>query len=112
VFTSLEDKGRVLKGGPYFYAFAGLYMRPWVINFVPELETFTSILIWIRLYSLPLYYWLPESLNAIGKKLGNFIKMSDATLRGKYTSFTRICVVLAYMGLNQVQKCYIAKQIL
>ena len=36
VFTSLEDKDKVFEGGPYFYAFIGLYMRPWVMNFVPE----------------------------------------------------------------------------
>lgn len=36
VFTSLEDKDKVFEGGPYFYTAAGLYMRPWVINFVPE----------------------------------------------------------------------------
>jgi len=36
MFTSLEDKDRVFEGGPYFYASACLYMRPWVMNFVPE----------------------------------------------------------------------------
>jgi len=28
VFTNLEDKDRVFDGGPYFFASAGLYMRP------------------------------------------------------------------------------------
>ena len=32
VFTSLADKDRVFKGGPYFYVVAGLYMQPWVMN--------------------------------------------------------------------------------
>jgi len=81
VFTSLEVKDRVFKGGPYFYAAAGLYMRPWMMNFVPECETFTSILIWIRLYSLLLDYWLLESLKTIGNKLGHFLKISNATLK-------------------------------
>ena len=92
VFTSLENKDRVFEGGPYFYAATSLYMRPWAMNFVPEREMFTSILVWIRLYSLPLNYWPSESLKAIDNKLGHFIKTSDATLRGKYTSFTWICV--------------------
>ena len=92
VFTSLEDKNRVFEGGPYFYAAAGLYMRSWMMNFVLECETFTSIPVWIRLYSLPLDYWLLESLKAIGNKLGHFLKISEETLKGKYTSFARICV--------------------
>jgi len=31
-------------------------------------------------------------LKTIGNKLGHFLKISDATLKGKYTSFTRIYV--------------------
>lgn len=29
VFSNLEDKDRIFEGGPYFFASAGLYMRPW-----------------------------------------------------------------------------------
>ena len=72
VFRNLEDKDKVFEGGPYFYVATGLYMRPWVMYYVSERETFTSVLVWIRLYSLPLYYWLPESLKSIGNKLGHF----------------------------------------
>ena len=64
VFTNIEDKDRVFEGGPYFYAAAGLYMRPWIMNFVPEHEIFTLVLVWVRLYSLPLDYWQTESLSA------------------------------------------------
>lgn len=92
IFRNLEDKDKVFKWGPYFYVATELYMRPWMMNFVPEKETFTSVLVWIRLYSLPLDYWLPESLKAIGNKLGHFLKISDVNLQGKYTSFTWICV--------------------
>jgi len=98
VFTSLDDKDRVFEGGPYFYTVAGLYMRPWVMNFVPQRETFTSVLVWIRLYSLPLYYWLSESLKAIINKLWHLIKISNATLRGKYTSFAQIYVEIDLFG--------------
>lgn len=36
VFTNIEDKDRIFDGGPYFMASAGLYMRPWKPNIVPE----------------------------------------------------------------------------
>jgi len=70
LFTNLKDKDRVFEGGPCFYG-AGLYMQPWVMNFVPEQEIFTSMPVWIRLYSLPLDYWLPKSLKSICIKLGH-----------------------------------------
>eukprot|EP00253_Pinus_taeda_P003037 PITA_03037 len=92
VFMNIEDKDIIFEGGPYIYAAAGLYMRPWMMNFVLERETFTSVPVWVRLYSLPLDYWQNESLIAIGNKLGHFAKGSEATRRGKYTSFARICV--------------------
>jgi len=91
VFTNIEDKDRVFERGPYFYATTGLYMRLWIMNFVPERETFTSVSVSVRLYSLPLDYCQTESLFAIGNKLGCFFKASEATRRGKYTSFARIC---------------------
>jgi len=92
VFTNIRDKDRVFEGEPYSYIAAGLYMWPWMMNFLPERETFTSVLVWVRLCSLPLDYWQTESLAAIGNKLGWFIKASKATRRGKYTSFARICM--------------------
>lgn len=98
VFTNIEDKDKVFEGGPYFYATTGPYMRPWKMNFVLEHETFTSVQVWVHLYSLPLDYWQPESLSAIGNKLGHFVKISEATRRGKYTSFSRICVEMDLLG--------------
>ena len=83
VFANIEDKDRVFEDGPYFFSAAGLYMRPWIMNFVPECETFTSVSVWVRLYSLLLDYWQTESLTTIGNKLGRFVKASEATRRGK-----------------------------
>lgn len=88
----------MFEGGPYLYAMTGLYMWPWMMNFVLEREIFTSVPVWISLYSLPLDYWLPKSLKTIGNKLGHFMKISKETLKGKYTSFARICVEMDLSG--------------
>ena len=45
VFNCLEDRNKVFEGGPYFYAAARLYLRSWMMNFVPKRETFTSVLV-------------------------------------------------------------------
>jgi len=57
VFTNIKDKDRVFEGRLYFYVVAGLYMQPWMTNFVLEWENFTSVPVRVRLYSLPLEYW-------------------------------------------------------
>jgi hypothetical protein len=98
VFMNLEDRDKIFEGGPYFHASTGLYMRPWKENFSPEKETFKSVPVWLRLYSLPLDYWLSSTFEAIGNKLGKYVKTSDATLKGKYTSYARICIEMDVSG--------------
>lgn len=39
-----------------------------------------------------------ESLKAIGNRLGHLLKISEATRRGKYTSYARICVEMDLLG--------------
>jgi len=78
---NLEDKDRVFDGGPYFFASAGFYMRPWKANFVHEKETFTQVPVWIHLFSLPIDYWGLATLKLIGDRLGTFIKASKAMMQ-------------------------------
>jgi hypothetical protein len=80
VFMNLEHRDKIFEGGAYFHASTGLYMRPWKENFSPEKETFKNVLVWLRLYSLSLDYWLPSTFEAIGNKLGKYVKTSKATL--------------------------------
>jgi hypothetical protein len=98
VFMNLEDRDKVFEGGAYFHASAGLYIRPWKENFSPEKETFKNVPVWLRLYSLPLDYWLPSTFEAIGNKLGKYVKTSEATLKGRYTSYARICIEMDVSG--------------
>jgi hypothetical protein len=98
VFINLEDRDRVFEGGPYFHASAGLYMQPWKEKFSPEKETFKKVPVWLRFYSLPLDYWFPSTFEAIGNKLGKYVKTSEATLKGRYTSYARICIEMDVSG--------------
>jgi hypothetical protein len=47
-------------------------------------------LIWIRLYSLPRYFWLEEILAGIGNTIGFYIKSLEATKQRRYTSYVHI----------------------
>jgi len=57
VFANIEDSDRVFERGLYFFVASGLYIRPWIMNFVPKRETFTSVPVWVRFYCLLLDYW-------------------------------------------------------
>ena len=80
VFMNLKDRDKVFEGGAYFHASTGLYMWSWKENFSPEKETFKNVLLWLRLYSLSLDYWLPSTFEEIGNKLGKYVKTSKETL--------------------------------
>ena len=41
---------------------------------------------------------MSESSKTTGNKLGHFIKISNVTLKGKYTSFAQICVEMDLSG--------------
>ena len=44
---------------------------------------------------MPLYYWLPSTFEAIGNKMGKYVKTSEATLKRRYTSYARICIEMS-----------------
>jgi len=98
VFNCLEDRNRILDGGPYFFNSAGLFLKAWVERFNPDKEDLSCAPVWIRLYSLPWEYWEESSLQEIGNALGEFIKVAEDTKFCRYTSYTRICI---YMDLKQ-----------
>jgi len=98
IFAHKEDRDRIFEGGPYFYNSAGLYITYWRPNFAPEQEDFKKVPVWICLHSMHVDYWNKRILEAIGNKLGVFIKASDLTSQGKYTAYARICVYLDISG--------------
>jgi hypothetical protein len=52
----------------------------------------------MRLYSLPLDYWLPATFEEIRNKLGKYVKTSEATLKGRYYSYARISIEMDVSG--------------
>ena len=79
IFNCIGDRNNVMDGGPYFFNSTGLYLRNWFERFNPVKENFNWAPVWIRLYSLPLEYWDEDSLQEIGKGLGEFIKIAEET---------------------------------
>eukprot|EP00253_Pinus_taeda_P002372 PITA_02372 len=98
IFTNLEDRNRIFEEGPYFMNNAGLFMKYWEERYNPEKEKLLEAPIWVRLFGLPDEFWDPEILEGIGNSIGSFVKAAEATKRGKYNSYARICV---YMNLAE-----------
>lgn len=98
LFFNIEERDRILEGGPYFMFSAGLYLRPWKERFNLETEDMKVAPVWIRMFSLPSEFWDLETLQDIGNSLGEFVKVSEKTKLQRYISYARICV---YMDLSK-----------
>lgn len=67
-------------------------------RYSPDKEKLLEAPIWVRLFGLPDEFWDLETLEGIGNTIRKFVKIAEATKRGKYNSFARICV---YMNLAE-----------
>ena len=52
IFTLLEDRDRVMEGGPYFFNYVDLFLRNWVKRFNSDLEKLAWSPVWVCLYLL------------------------------------------------------------
>lgn len=96
IFYNLEDRNRIFEEGPYFLNNAGLFVKYWEERYNPGKEKMMDAPVWVRLFGLPDEFWDPEILEGIGNTIGSFVKIAEATKRGKYNAYARICV---YMNL-------------
>ena len=94
IFLNMEDRNIIFEGGPYFLNSAGLFLRLWKELFNSETEDLTIAPVWIRLYPLPTEFWEEQVPKDIGNTLGSFVKISEQTKVGRYTSYAIICIYL------------------
>lgn len=91
-FHTEEERDSIINEEPWFWGNAGLFVTPWFAEFDPNTMKISTTPVWVRLHNLPLHFWHPTVLYAIGNSLGKFLKVDeDRYSRGIYT-FARICV--------------------
>ncbi|GLJ07920.1 hypothetical protein SUGI_0077330 [Cryptomeria japonica] len=78
IIENEKDKQWILNSGPFFWGGRGLYIRHREPNFNLLQALIEELPIWLRLYSLPREYKNEESFQAIGNKLGFYIKVDEA----------------------------------
>ncbi|PHU14617.1 hypothetical protein BC332_15822 [Capsicum chinense] len=84
--TLEESQKRILLEDPWFVASSYISTRVGEPNFVPSRSKVTSIVIWVRLPSLPTEFYDRSVLEKIGKRVGSLLKIDSCTssfLRGR-----------------------------
>ena len=91
-FSSMSDRNKVFKGGPYFFNQVGLFIKPWHIGFNSAEEIPSRVPVWVRLPRLPLEFWREDILHSISLLLGKPVGSATQTQDRKVISYARICV--------------------
>ncbi|KAI9105148.1 hypothetical protein K1719_022677 [Acacia pycnantha] len=94
MFDLEEDYVKVLTGGPWTIFGAYLTLQPWTIDFDPNTTAISTVVAWVRVPGLAFRYYHKSTLRAIGKLLGEVVKidyMIESRGRGKYA---RVAVLI------------------
>jgi hypothetical protein len=77
LFEEKEDRDLIFRSGPYFMGARGLYLNRWTLDFNPENDIPSTVLVWVRLPFLPLHCWNEETIKEIGNSLGWYIDNAE-----------------------------------
>ena len=97
-FDLKEDYLKALTGGPWMIYGSYLTTQPWTFDFDPRVTIVSKVVVWIRILGLAVRYYHRSTLNAIGKLIGEVVKIdytTGARGRGKYA---RIAVLVDLMN--------------
>lgn len=101
---TLEDREKVLDGGPY-----DIYGKPLLLKAMPNEfdygdEEFTKVSIWVQLPDLPIAYWTPSGLSKIGSKIGTPITSDLLTECKEHIAYARILIVVDVLEIHEGKK--------
>ncbi|KAM3287499.1 hypothetical protein P3S67_020929 [Capsicum chacoense] len=91
-FNSVEDKDKLLLGGPYTFHNKPFIVQPWVIDFEFNQNCITTIALWITLPGLHVGYWSGDALSKIASEIGRPLHTDHYTISMERISYARVCV--------------------
>ncbi|XP_057811584.1 uncharacterized protein LOC131025813 [Salvia miltiorrhiza] len=91
-FDTMEDKNIVKARKLWDLSKGSLRMREWVKGFNPYKEVSSLSQVWVRIYNLPVEFWHPEVITAIGNVVGTSIKIDGASAYADVGHYVRLLV--------------------
>ncbi|KAM3395113.1 hypothetical protein P3S68_004118 [Capsicum galapagoense] len=91
-FATLVDRDLVLQPGPYTYRNRPLILRNWTLDFEFNPDYLNKVPLWVKFSSLPLGFWLTESLSNLTSVVGKPMYTDKYTTEMERTSYVRVLV--------------------
>ncbi|GLJ49268.1 hypothetical protein SUGI_1040970 [Cryptomeria japonica] len=93
VFREETVRNKILNQPNWVFGAAHLYLQPWQPNFDLVPLAMYKEPIWIRLYNLPMEYWVDSSLECIGRSLGTLLAVDEEIIENDSYLYARIKIV-------------------
>ncbi|XP_074298245.1 uncharacterized protein LOC141629082 [Silene latifolia] len=91
-FSAEEDMNTVLKGGPWNMGPHTLILKRWSPTFSQEMESITTVPIWILFPNLDPFLWSSSTLSKLASKIGKPLFADLPTTCKAKLSFARVMV--------------------
>lgn len=91
-FETEEDYKFAKFEGPWMVLGHYLIVKEWTHDFDPFTDTTEKMLVWVRFPCIPIEYYDSDFLMRLGERIGNPIKVDDATGAAARGFFARMCV--------------------
>lgn len=91
-FECIEDKNRIVAGGPYTFYGKPVIIKPWAADFNFYEEVLKVIPLWVKFPNLPLHCWGSDSLSRISSLLGVPLCADECTTKQERVSFARVLI--------------------
>ncbi|GAV59561.1 DUF4283 domain-containing protein [Cephalotus follicularis] len=91
-FDNSAARDLVLSNGPWEVWGAYLALRRWEEGMSLSKDSFSSILVWVKLANVPSELWTKPGLSYVASALGVPLCMDAATAAGNCLSFARVCI--------------------
>lgn len=91
-FYSKDDLNSVKRRGPWFLGDHFLSLRPWEPFFKPSSANISLVVVWIRLYELPIELYEAEVLRQIRESIGKVLRIDTHIAMEAKGKYARLCI--------------------
>ncbi|CAN1160237.1 hypothetical protein LINPERHAP2_LOCUS23192 [Linum perenne] len=91
-FSNEHDYFKALTGGPWMVLDHYLIVQQWEPNFRVSSKLPSRMVVWVRFPHLPILFYHPQILSALGNLLGRIVRIDLTTQSGERGKFARIAV--------------------
>ncbi|KAF3635966.1 hypothetical protein FXO37_25699 [Capsicum annuum] len=91
-FETVGDRAEILQKRLYTYHNKPFILKPWVLNFVFDIESITTLPLWVNFHELPVGYWSQEDLSKVASAVEKPLNADKYTVDMTKIYYARVLI--------------------